>query len=181
MKMPELDILREVLNNGLFMGFENDSILLSESGSDARLRQVKILGLDADCLVLKMDKIQIQGFFKGGGPNKRCDYLILTEHGDKKYAIFIEMKSTFKEPEIIRQFKGSECLIDYCKSVLTRFHGKSQLLAKYKKHFVIFYKTSINKTGTRPRKFKKNNAPEKAIKYADPHEVSLSQLIATPL
>jgi hypothetical protein len=66
--------------------------------------------------------------------------------------------------EIVQQFKGAECLVDYIDSVLQRFYGVKSL-QKYNKRFVLFYKVPIPKTTTRPKKvLGRNDVPERYVR-----------------
>jgi hypothetical protein len=80
--------------------------------------------------------------------------------------------------EIQRQFKGAECVIDYCDAVLNRFHGQHGLFKSYKKRFVIFYKPSMDKRTTQPFETPTtNDSPERALKYPSPHNPSIKKLL----
>ena len=181
--MTELTVLSTALHDGLFAKSEDDSgsfkVCLSENSQDAKLREVWVTDIPKQSVILKLDNAKIQGLFKGGGPNKRCDYVILTTLQGQKYAIFVEMKSTsFKvENGYLLQFKGAECLVDYCNSALNHFHGQADLLKQYKKRFVLFYKTSLNKTRFRHDKPPVNDAPERALRYPDPHNPTINSLV----
>lgn len=73
------------------------SVVLEETkhvGINASLlEQVTIAGLNVETLVLKPDNFAVQ-HYKGGTWNKACDYLVLTEFDSKKYAIFIDLKTS---------------------------------------------------------------------------------------
>jgi len=180
--MTDLQILRDVLNDGLFIQLEPDgqeyTVKLVEKDPSAKLKKVILEGLHANTVILKIDKTNTQKVFKAGrGQLKRCDYLIFTKINNRRYAFFIELKSRNKD-EYIKQFKGAECIVDYCDSVLNRFYNKTGLLAQFEKRFVLFYKTSIDKRPTRPSPpVMKNDSPEKSYKYSDPHTVRIDNLV----
>lgn len=180
--MAELDILKEALCEDLFIGADKSTassiVKLVEDDRNAKLKEVELTGLPRDRVILKMDKITINSFFKAGGPNKRCDYLILTQINGKRFALFIELKSTYPVDYVL-QFKGAVCLTDYCENVLNQFYKQANLLKNYERRFVLFYKTTINKTSTRivATTKKINNSPEKALRYPDPHIVSIKSLV----
>jgi hypothetical protein len=165
------------------MDTDTSSIRLRENDRSAKLKEVTLKFLTRDSIALKLDKISINKLFKSHAPqNKRpgkcCDYLLLTRFKAKKFAIFIELKSTrFIEEDYIAQFKGAECLLDYCGSVLARFYSQADLLESYEKRFVLFYKTSINKKTTRLNYTARNDSPERALRYANPHDVALGHLV----
>ncbi len=146
-------VLRSLLVDDLFGEVsEKDGrrfIRLKETGANAKLKKVDIYDIPADSLLIKLDKYkQPKSLFKGeNGERKRCDYVLATAIDDRPLLVFMEMKSTtVKDSEIQRQFKGAECVLDYCDAVLDRFHGHDGVLRQCEKRFVILYKSrSINK------------------------------------
>jgi len=165
--MSSLDVLeREVLHSGLVTAPSGDAVRLREPKSPMKEVVVKVENPDRT-LVLRIDKAKVNGLFqRGRGQLKRCDYVIFTEIGGQRYLVFAEMKNKEDDgEEIVRQFKGAECLLDYVDSVLRRFYEESSLLREYEKRFVLFYKTSIRKGPTRPRKKAgKNRKPEQYLR-----------------
>ena len=76
------------------------------------------------------------------------------------------------------QFYGAECIIDYCNATLKRFFHQPDFFCKYKKRFVVFYKLSVSKKETRYLDTsKKNDTPERMLKYFSPKNPSLFKLI----
>ncbi|MBQ4384369.1 MAG: hypothetical protein II823_00395 [Kiritimatiellae bacterium] len=71
-------------------------LVMAEDGPDATLTKVYLTGLACETLVLKPDNFGIK-FFKGGSWNRACDYLVLTEFGGEKYALFLELKSSLND------------------------------------------------------------------------------------
>lgn len=160
--MNPLNVLaQEVLHSGLVAPISGNTLKLSEPSSP--LKEV-VLQLEAPqyTLAVRIDKAKVSHLFQSGrGQLKRCDYVICTKIGGQKYLVFIEMKhKEHSGTEIIKQFKGAECLVDYIESVLQRFYGVESL-QKYEKRFVLFYKVPIHKRPTIPKKGqRKNNVPE---------------------
>lgn len=182
--MTGLDaLLRDLLVDDLFVAFSirynRQLARLKESGRDAKLKRVDIYDIPIDSVLLKIDKSKppITLFKTGKGQRKRCDYILFTEMNGVKYMLFIELKSK-KVKKHLKQFKGSECIIDYCDATLNRFYNQNNLLQTYEKRFVLFYKFSINKKKTRPQKPTiKNDTPEKAYRYPNPIMPSLKSLL----
>ncbi|MCE1246345.1 MAG: hypothetical protein LWY06_06855, partial [Firmicutes bacterium] len=90
-------------------------------------------GLTEDSLLLKIDSFgQLNTIFKDTkGQLQKCDYVLITKYRDKRRIIFIELKSSqpgSNSIEIHNQFKSTECLMDYCDSILEKFHNKKNLL-----------------------------------------------------
>jgi len=184
--MPQIDpLLKELFADKLyvstFVEHGRNCVKLKETGKNARLREVTIIDLPSDSIVVKIDKFeQPKTLFKGkNGECKRCDYILALAKEKRRFLLFIEMKSgRLNNVEIQQQFKGSECVIDYCDAVLERFHGQDDVFKSYEKRFVIFYKPNLAKRTTQPfRKPAKNVSPEKALKYPSPQNPSINILL----
>jgi len=184
--MPQIDpLLKELFADKLyvstFVEHGRNCVKLKETGKNARLREVTIIDLPSDSIVVKIDKFeQPKTLFKGkNGECRRCDYILALAKENRRFLLFIEMKSgRLNNVEIQQQFKGSECVIDYCDAVLERFHGQDDVFKSYEKRFVIFYKPNLAKRTTQPfRKPAKNVSPEKALKYPSPHNPSIKMLL----
>jgi len=184
--MAELDVLRELLVGELFVNlrpqYGNWLVDLRESNRQAKLKSVRIRDLPEGTVVLKVDKCKpYKSLFRDKhGPLRRCDYILFLRKEDRRLALFVELKSErLGRDRIIRQFKGAECLMDYCDAVLNRFHGKMGLLRHYEKHFVVFYISRLDKQTTRPKSAPKNDMPERFLTYANPSSkgISIKELI----
>ncbi|RJP25406.1 MAG: hypothetical protein C4527_17200 [Candidatus Omnitrophota bacterium] len=177
--MADLKTLMRILNPALIVHWSQGKVQLQEKDMAAKLKNVEICGLVDESLILKLDRTSIQ-LFKGGHANKQCDYVIFSESQGNKCAVFVNLKSTnFQREKLILQFRGAQCLIDYFDVVLNRFESCCNLLKNYEHYFVMFYKTSINKMPTRPRKGRQssNRSPETVLKITDPHQLNFDALI----
>jgi hypothetical protein len=156
-------------------------VKLKETRKNADLREVTIMDLPNNSIVLNIEKFeQPKTLFKGKmGECKRCDYILILTDNKQKILLFVEMKSgRFNKAEVQQQFKGAECVIDYCDAVLDRFHSQNGLFKSYEKRFVIFYKPSLAKRTTQPFKMPaKNDSSERALKYPSPHNPSINTLL----
>ncbi len=67
-------------------------------------------------------------------------------------------RSKDKEHLIVKQLKGSQCVINYCKDIVKAFFEKTSFLNGYTEYFVSICHTSINKrpirTKSKTTKFK---------------------------
>jgi len=153
---------------------------LKESGAEARLKRVDIYDIPDGTVLLNLDMYnQPRSLFKGEqGERQRCDYVLITAMGNQPVLVFIELKSSaLKNTEIERQFKGAECVMDYCDAALNRFHGQNGLLRQCQKRFVVFYRPRLAKQRTRPANLsRRNDSPERALKYPAPQNPSLRRL-----
>jgi hypothetical protein len=183
---PQIEpTLKEFFSDNLYVStfFEHgrNCVRLKETGKNARLREVTIMDLPTDSIVLNIEKFeQPKTLFRGkNGECKRCDYVLVLTEEKQKILIFVEMKSgRLNMAEIQRQFKGAECVIDYCDAVLNRFHAQDGLFKSYEKRFVIFYEASMAKCPTQPlRPTIKNDSPERALKYPSPQNPSINILL----
>lgn len=164
-----------------FVEYGRNCVKLKETRKNASLREITIMDLPKNSIILNVEKFeQPKTLFKGKiGECKRCDYVLVLTEEKRKILLFIEMKSgRLNKSEVQQQFKGAECVIDYCDAVLDRFHAQDGLFKSYKKRFVIFYKPSIAKRTTQPFKTPtKNDSPERALKYPSPHNPSIKKLV----
>jgi len=188
--VQDLNLLKSVLAQGLFQNITakngSYSACLKENGANASLKEVEIIDIAKDSVLLKMDRIKAPDklFRKGRGQLKRCDYLLITEVFKKKLMIFIEMKpigknaSEFKE-EIIQQFKSTDCIVDYIKSVLSKFYDENAPFKNHEKRYIQLYKSIIDKKSTRINKSSsKHNIPTNYYKYPISEKtISLKTLI----
>ncbi|PIE03505.1 MAG: hypothetical protein CSA81_01825 [Acidobacteria bacterium] len=183
--MNSLDALRELLVPNILKDLVNihgkTCARLKENSPHAKLKQIDILGVPANSILIKLDEYaQPSTLFKNDkGQRKRCDYILFFHIQNQGIVLFIELKSNkVKNPEVIRQFKGSECVLDYCNATLKRFHNHDTLLENFSKRFIVFYKPRISKKRTRPMIKPNNTIPENALKYPATKNISLKSIIA---
>jgi hypothetical protein len=179
---PLRDLLVENLVHAVFPANGRRCVCLKEGGVDARLKKVDILDVPKGSILIKLDEVdQPKSLFKGKkGERQRCDYVLLTSFKGKPFLVFFELKSrTVKKKEITKQFKGAECLMDYCDAALNRFFHQKDLLKDCEKRFVVFFKPAIAKQATRKATpALSNTSPETPFKYAAPRNPSLKALIS---
>ncbi len=177
--------LKALLADGLFGTISEKNgrrfARLKESGAGAKLKQVDIYDIPDQSLLINLDKYeQPKSLFKGKkGECQRCDYILLTKTGGHFLLLFIEMKSAkINNSEVERQFKGAECVMDYCDATLSRFYDGYRMLDKFEKRFVVFYRPRSPKHRTRLTSPSwNNNSPENPLKYPAPQNPSLKLLV----
>lgn len=179
---PLRELLVENLIDSVFSANGRRCVRLKEEGADARLNKVDILDVPNGSILIKLDEVeQPKTLFKGKrGERQRCDYVLLTRFKGTPFLVFFELKSrTVKKKEVTKQFKGAECLMDYCDAALNRFFHQNDLLKACEKRFVVFFKPAIAKQATRQATPAMSNAsPETPFKYAAPRNPSLKALIS---
>ena len=188
----DTDVLNELFSDNLMGDFGKKNgrrfARLKETDKGAKLKRVDIFDVPKESMLIKLDSTEPpHSLFKNGkGKCRRCDYVLITQTKYKRIILFIEMKSAKRVPvrEVKQQFRGAECVIDYCNATLKRFHDQTDFFGKYEKRFVVFYKPSISKKATRlPKKSgyvktsKTNDKPEDMLKYHAPINPSLQSLI----
>ena len=183
--MESLEALRDLLVPSILGNVIHDHGInyakLREQSPNAKLNKVDISGVSNGAILIKLDKYEQPGslFNDHRGQRQRCDYVLFTMFNGRGFALFIEIKSLkIKKAEYIRQFKGAECVIDYCHSALKRFHDHDQLLNNFEKRFVVFYKPRIAKKRTRHIKPSNGKNRENALLYPDPFKPPLKSLLA---
>lgn len=145
---------------------------LKETAADARLKRVVVSGIPDKALLLKPENFEEpRSLFKGThGERSRCDYLLMCMYNGKPILLFIEMKSSDrkKDREIAQQFKGAECLLDYCAAVLKRFRGEDVCFDAFEKRFVVLYceRQPLRKRPTRAPKPTVADSPDKPYRFA---------------
>jgi len=179
----ETEILQQIVVDTARICHTSPSIHLHESDRAAVLKDVYIDNVSSDGITLKAD-CHAESFFKKNYGNKRCDYIILSQVGDKRVALFLDMKSTALSnadvvegfphdlgrgyPGYVHQLRRSSCFFDFLHTVMKEFCSCSAL-AKYKKNtqrfFVVFHVKDMSQitrpiTRTRPQK---NNTPDTAL------------------
>ena len=80
-----------------------------------------------DAIALKADAFPAPiSIFRGdNGECKRADFVIIASDDGSKWVVYIEMKKGGgrTELEIIRQLRGAECLVAYCRAIGQKFWG----------------------------------------------------------
>ena len=170
--MPALsDAMREMLNPGRILTITTGEVLLEEPGPAATLRTVCVHELPNEAMVLRMDGTVAQKLVHSArGENRRCDFVLFLEYQGHKYAIFTELKSGENDAvgdDIVQKFLGTDCILDYCASILDRFYSVPKAWADYERRYVLMYKApSMSKLPTRFSPHPRNDTPRTAMLLA---------------
>ena len=96
---------------------DQDAIELWEKKPEVNMR-VRVVGLPAEFIAIRTDCIGHVSKIREGPKKQICDYLVLTESGDRIHAIFVELKKTKKSDDKPReQLRRSLPILKYLRSV----------------------------------------------------------------
>jgi len=158
--MSDRDLLEEILHPSailpLLQEYQRFKVELTET--DCPDSKLTIRGCPGDCLVIDLDSsFTNEKLFNGSnGVSKRADYMLVSEQ--KKKIIFIEMKRTSSgRADIVKQLKGSLCVYNYCKSILSEFLASKDCFNDYSLRFVSFKHTTIPKRKSINKKMTKEH------------------------
>ncbi len=146
---------------------------LKESGKDATLKEVTLINIPNDSLIVKMDGVKFDKLFiDKWGFNKHSDYMVITN--DK--VIFIEMKSKSEfddklGEECRKKFTSDKSVMDYADSIFENILSKNSFFRQKEFHYVLLYQSlSINKTPTIKQPNNSNTEPNNFRKIAISNE-----------
>lgn len=180
--MSDLDILNEMIRDFAKVQLSNNYGRMQVELAEPQYPQslTKICGLPDKTIVIKVDAFTSPDAVFAGSHDecKRADYVIISDADGKKVIIYIEMKATKKTKEaIIRQLKGAQCFISYCREIGRSFWKEKNFLEGYRQRFVSIGHTSIPKKPTRiTRSTKVHDQPEKMLKIDWPAHLQFKLL-----
>lgn len=115
------DCLRKILLEKILNSVEpHGSITLRES----RVMAVKLSGLAADTIAIRLDRTGMSGLTNGPW-KKCCDYLVIYQAGDTARALFVELKKTLSDSDPFEQLRRSLPWLKYLRSVCEIESGSS--------------------------------------------------------
>ena len=128
-------------------------LTLQESDPKAELKTIRLNGVSADGLCIKLDNFGIH-FFAAETGNTSCDYLVLTDYENEKYALFIELKTSIEtspskgklsltnagDQRKALQLNSGSARFDYLCSVVNKLRGSTVIQAStYERLFFVLY------------------------------------------
>jgi hypothetical protein len=126
-----------------------------------------------EVIVIKLDKFfDVRTIFTGSkGECKRADFIIIANTNLEKVIICLEMKKKGDSNiSIVKQLKGAECFVSYCREIGRSFWNKLDFLQGYQYRFISVKNISISKTTTSSGKSSQKNEihdqPEKMLKIS---------------
>lgn len=186
--MNDFLILNELINNNALVPIETGSYgrlkvtLIEPENREFPEYKVDINGIPKNAIVIKIDEFPTpKPLFKNSkGECKRADFAIITD----KLIILIELKSgKGNNSEIIQQLKGAQSVVDYFRSIVQNFWGKSNFLdmTHYKYRFISIKSIGLNKKTTFQRDSREtHSSPERMLKITAPNNLQFQQLTISP-
>jgi hypothetical protein len=142
---------------------------------------VTISNVPTDTLAIKVDAFAApDAVFNGThGECKRADYVLISP--ERRTIIYIEIKRTRDGlAEIVKQLKGAECFVNYCRNIGQTFWNEASFLQDYRHRFVSFGHTTIPQRKTKiERLAARHDSPSAPLKIDWPHHVQFNQLAGT--
>ena len=192
--MSDVSILNKILNKQARVFVEEglygkSQVVLHEPKSvDHDAYSVVIHSIPKDAIVINADQFPSPSdiFNRSEGICKRADFIIITrsdtEKCNKHFVLFIEMKKGQggSEKDIIKQLKGTQCLLSYCREIGKLFFNQPTFLSvqKYAYRFISIRYIGVNKKPTYNKPDNQiHNNPENMLKISAPKNLQFKQLL----
>ncbi len=186
--MSDLDLLRKMIREDVIVGARRTdsgrfSLRLEETNtSKGSEYSIELCNVPQECIAIKVDRFVAQKkFFRNDkGQSRRSDYIIITSFKSNNWIIYIELKKgKGTTSTIVQQLKGSQCLIDYCRSLGRSFWGASTFLesSDYQLRFVTLRAISMNKTGTKRRPKFVHDSPDTMLTLFANNQLQFRELL----
>jgi len=184
--MSDIDILKEMVAKKATVSLQSDDhdekkVILEEPGQSKVT--IKKMPQDSEVIVIKGDAFpSLEDIFFNGKKHecKRADFVIVVNTKEQKLILYIELKaSTEAETTIIQQFKGTQCVMAYCKEIGRLFWEQKDFLNSYDSRFICFVNTKIpeSKQKTRTSKGGIHNHPDKMLKIGYTQNIYFRHLV----
>ena len=187
--MSDIDILNEMIKKTAKISPKKDKHGLKVTLTEPQQpdSSITIHGLPNNSIIIKVDKFKSPDTIfdcesdecKRFGVCKRSDFVIITNTNNKQVILHIEMKAANGKSEeyIIKQLKGADCFIAYCRKIGQEFWDKKDFLKGYNPRFVAIVHTRINKGRTQAeRKSGTHSRPKDMLKINSSHRIEFNKL-----
>ncbi len=178
--LNDVEILQAMIISGarvpLQQGQGKPSVKLTDRQAGTT---VEIKGLPHDSIVIRAEvfvpRADINGsqgksIFEGSkGENKRADFVIVSNKDTSKWIICIEMQAGNSKTAkcVVKQLKGAQCFMRYCKCIGKEFWLEKEFLDDYEYRFISMANIHINKRPTRhTASGSLHNCPENFLKIS---------------
>ena len=187
--MNDIEILRKMLVSDaqVCLQQEKDKLPSVKLKDEQSKGIVEIQGLPYDSIVIRAEDFEnpLTVFEGSNGECKRADFVIISNAEQKKWIICIEIQDgNYKGgAEIIEQFKGALCFVNYCKCIGKEFWEWEEFLDGYKYRFVCMANLNIEKRSTRSysphirSKGKLHDSPDAFLKFLGSPNLHFSNLL----
>lgn len=181
--MSDIDIFNKLITETAKVevvdNYDKKKVILTEPQHPES--SVTILGLPENVIVIKADAFKSPDsiFFDSMGECKRADFVIAAEANNKTVILCIEMKAnkTKNKDTIIKQLKGAQCFVLYCREIIHKFRNERNFLKNPKFRFVCIGRTAMDKKKTRiERGAGVHDTPENMLKIYSSHNLQFKQL-----
>lgn len=120
---------------------------------EPKVMRVEVSDLDANAVVIRLDKMSKKLSIAKGGPwNQLCDYMIISQSRNKTRVLLVELKHTHNGDQDFEQLRRSLPVFEYIYSMAQIEYGF--LPSRYDVHYVLVAKTS--KVTTKKQNVKPN-------------------------
>jgi len=181
--VSDIDILNEMIKDNAKISTEDNYGKLKVTLTEPQQpdSSATIFGLPNDAITIKVDTFKSPDtiFNCSNGECKRSDFIIIADTVNKKVIIHIEMKAKTGKTnnDIIKQLKGADCFVTYCRKIGKEFWNKPDFLKDYNTRFVAIVHTSIGKKKTRITPgIGVHDSPEQMLKIDSPHHLQFNHL-----
>jgi hypothetical protein len=184
--MSDIAILKEMIQETATISLEEcynkKQVTLVEPPPDNYSVTIHGMPDNEKVVIIKTDIFSSpNSVFKGNrGECKRGDFVIIADTDRKKVILCIEMKGGKgdSEKDIIKQLKGSQCFVAYCREIGRSFWQQQDFLQGYEYRFVSIRDISISKKKTRiERSTGAHNCPERMLKISCPNRLEFNHLV----
>jgi hypothetical protein len=185
--MSDIAILKEMLKEEATVSLEGKlegkrerhSVTLGEPQGNY---SIKIDGMPKpdEVIVVKADIFSgpREVFIGSKGECKRADFVIIADTPTEKIILYIEMKLGKNDAKsIIKQLKGAQCFVAYCREIGQSFWNQRDFLKDYSCRFVSIQKISISKKTTRFTAHPVHDQPDKMLKLYHSRSFQFNSLV----
>ena len=184
--MNDIEILQEMLISQVQVPLQQEQGRLFVELTDKQAKTtVVIKELPHDSIVIRTDVFELKRAFFAGvkDERRRADFVIVSNEDTKKWIVCVETKKgNIDKNEVIAQLRGSQCVMDYCKSIGREFWTAKGFLEGYEYRFVGIAHINVPK---QPAQFsldiqsqgELHNRPDVFLQISGSSDLSFSNLI----
>lgn len=156
----------------------DDTIKLRDRASGMQV-ELMLNGSSASITTIRMNTMSHLSRLRQGRWNKICDFLVIAQYRTKSYAIFVELKRTFRDDDVPKeQLRRTAPLWEYLRAVC-RVEEQDPLPKTEEIYIAVFENVSdrFNKQPVKVRQYTGERYKGINIKTFNSSPISFSQLI----